>query len=261
MSNNNSKKNNGMDEDSITKIDDDESSETVINSNLYNQNEGINVIHGPEQNRIHENPFSIRNENQQNNPTYSAFRSQNGSNHINQTMVNRRLPNQDILREVQPRIRRMNSNGANVQFNYVIHRSPIDIPEQIILSPTLYDAILNGRKRIVISSNQIGIINQQPNRRMSFNVYTIPPLSELPPPTRTIPSRPPPLASTTELRNVRNLNRLPLPINRTRYNTVNPTVNPNNNPNNNHNVNNNTNTTINNTINNQRTNNKQNNTK
>lgn len=250
MSNNNSNKNNGMDEDSVTKIDDDESSETVINSNLYNQNEGINVINGPEQNRIHENPFSIRNENQQNNPTYSAFRSQNGSNHINQTMINRRLPNQDILREVQPRIRRTNINGTNVPFSYVIHRSPINTPEQIILSPTLYDAILNGKKKIIISSNQVGMINQQPNRRISFNVCTIPQLTELPPPTRTIPSRPPLLASPTELRNVRN--RIPLRINITHNNTVNPTVNPNNN----HNGNNNTNTTINTTINNQRTNNK-----
>lgn len=221
MNNNDSKKNNEMDEDSVTKIDEDESSETVINQNLYNLS-------------------SIHKENQENNTTYRYFQSQNGPNHINQTMVNNRLPNQDGLREPQPRRRLIDINGTNVPFQYVIHRSPLNIPEQVILSRDLFDNVVNGRMKIVISANQEGIINQQPQNRISFKVYRIqqlPRLSQLPPPTRPIS------------------NRIPILINGTNNNTVNPNIN--------HNGNNNTNTTNNNqgTNINQVSNNKQNNTK
>lgn len=210
MSDNGSKKNNGMDEDSATKIEGEESSETVINLNVHNQDENINVIHGPEQNHVHDNPFSIRNENQQNNPTYSAFRSQNGSNHINQTMSNNSLPNQNGLREVQPRIQRINTNRT---VDYVIHRSPINTAEQLILSPKLYDDVLNGKIKIVIGSNQVGMNGQQPQRRMFLNLYTTSPSQPSTQPSIQFPRfptllRPPLLSPLAEINNVVNFRNL-----------------------------------------------------
>ena len=175
-------------EDSATILEMDESSETIVDQNIYNQNlnnqnsnnrdENIHFIPNSEQNRVHNNPFSIHNENIHNNPTYSNFQSQNGLNHINQTMTNHNLLNGNSLRDIQPRIQRINTNNT---YKYNIYRSSNDIPLQAILPSELFDNLRDGKAEIVIKRDEIG--------RVIIDICRRTPRQPIRPPV--IPIRPP----------------------------------------------------------------------